>query len=174
MKYAIVRHGEFVGTLYNELNDNIINFHTNEGNIIIPVESREQLESILEAPTNLYDSVMEVMKHDKKNEIANTRYNAEIKGVQYGNMFIKTDRESRLAFIELYNRAKEDVNYSCSFKAINGWFNITAEDIIVINDLIRQYVQDCFDVENYLMQQVEQATTIEELENIDVENAFSN
>jgi len=116
----------------------------------------------------------ETLKQAKQFEIANTRYNAEIKGVQYGNMFIKTDRESRLAFIELYNRAKEDVNYSCSFKAINGWFNITAEDIIVINDLIRQYVQDCFDVENYLMQQVEQATTIEELENIDVENAFSN
>lgn len=174
MKYAIVRHGEFIGTLYNELNDNIINFHTNEGNIIIPVESREQLESILEAPTNLYDGVMEVMKHEKRNEIANARYNAEIKGVQHGNMFIRTDRESRLALIELYNKAQGGEGYGCSFKAINGWFNITAEDIIVINDLIRQHVQNCFDVENYLIQQVEQATTVEEIESINVESAFSN
>jgi hypothetical protein len=102
-------------------------------------------------------------KEAKKAEIAQARYNAETAGVTINGVSIKTDRESQGLITGAALKAMQDSTYTCKWKGIDGFVELTAPQIIAIADAVRQHVQSCFDHEAELQPLIEAATTEAEL-----------
>ena len=98
-------------------------------------------------------------KEAKKSEIAQARYNAEIAGING----IRTDRESQGLITGAALKAMQDNTYTCKWKGIDGFVELTAPQIIAVADAVRQHVQGCFDREAELLPLIEAATSPEEL-----------
>jgi hypothetical protein len=105
-------------------------------------------------------------KESKFQEIAQSRYTAEISGITVDNIKIKTDRESQALITGAALQALQDPTYTCNWKTENGFVTLTAEQIQAVAVAVRQHVQSCFDHEAELVPLIEAATTIEELEQI--------
>ena len=105
-------------------------------------------------------------KEAKKAEIAQARYNAEIAGVVVNGISIKTDRESQGLITGAALKAMQDNTYTCRWKGIDGFVELTAPQIIAIADAVRAHVQSCFDHEAELQPLIESAGTEAELEAI--------
>lgn len=101
-------------------------------------------------------------KEAKKAEIAQARYNAEIAGING----IRTDRESQGLITGAALKAMQDSAYTCKWKGIDGFVELTATQIIAIADTVRAHVQSCFDREAELLPLIAAATTEAELEAI--------
>ena len=98
-------------------------------------------------------------KENKYTEIAAARYNAEIAGING----IRTDRESQGLITGAALKAMQDSTYTCKWKGIDGFVELTAPQIIAVADAVRQHVQSCFDHEAELLPLIEAATTEAEL-----------
>ena len=99
-------------------------------------------------------------KENKYTEIAAARYNEEIAGING----IRTDRESQGLITGAALKAIQDSTYTCKWKGIDGFVELTAPQIIAIADAVRQHVQGCFDHEAELLPLIEAATTEAELD----------
>ena len=99
-------------------------------------------------------------KEAKKAEIAQARYNVEIAGVNG----IRTDRESQGLITGAALKALQDNTYTCKWKGIDGFVELTAPQIIAVADAVRAHVQSCFDHEAELLLLIAAATTEAELE----------
>ena len=104
----------------------------------------------------------EDLRDRKYREIAQARYNAEISGING----IRTDRESQGLITGAALKAMQDNTYTCKWKGIDGFVELTAPQIIAIADAVRAHVQSCFDHEAELLSLIEAATTEAELEAI--------
>ena len=102
-------------------------------------------------------------KEAKKAEIAQARYNAEIAGVTINGVSIKTDRESQGLITGAALQALQDNTYTCRWKGVGGFVELTAPQILAIADAVRAHVQACFDREAELLPLIEAATTEAEL-----------
>ena len=105
----------------------------------------------------------EDLRNRKYREIAQARYNAEIAGVTINGVSIKTDRESQGLITGAALKAMQDNTYTCRWKGIDGFVELTAPQIIAIADAVRQHVQSCFDHEAELLPLIESAETAAEL-----------
>ena len=105
----------------------------------------------------------EDLRNRKYREIAQARYNAEIAGITINGVSIKTDRESQGLITGAALKAMQDNTYTCKWKGIDGFIELTAPQIIAIADAVRQHVQSCFDHEAELLPLIEAATTEAEL-----------
>ena len=106
-------------------------------------------------------------KEAKKAEIAQARYNAEIAGVTFNGVLIKTDRETQAVLTAACLQAYIDSGYSLNWKTGDGTFvSLPAEQIMAFGTAVRQHVQSCFDHEAELLPLVEAATTQAELDAI--------
>ena len=99
-------------------------------------------------------------------EVAQSRYASEISGITVDNIKIKTDRESQALITGAALQVLLDPAYTCNWKTESGFVTLTSEQIQAVAVAVRQHVQGCFDREAVLIEQIEAATTIEELEQI--------
>jgi hypothetical protein len=106
-------------------------------------------------------------KENKYAEIAAARYNAEIAGVTINGVSIKTDRESQGLITGAALKAMQDSTYTCKWKGIDGFVELTAPQIIAVADAVRGHVQSCFDHEAELVPLIAAATTQAELDAIE-------
>ena len=104
----------------------------------------------------------EDLRNRKYREIATARYNAEIAGIDG----IKTDRESQALITGAALKAMQDSEYSCRWKGVGGFIELTAPQILAIADAVRAHVQSCFDRESELVALVDAAETVEAVEAI--------
>lgn len=109
---------------------------------------------------------IEKLKQIKLAEIADKRWQAETGGITINGVEIATDRESQSLLTAAVLKVKDDPSYTVNWKAKNGWFVLDAATILAVADAVRSHVQACFDREKELQEQVEAATTVEELEAI--------
>ena len=100
------------------------------------------------------------VKENKYTEIAAARYNEEIAGING----IRTDRESQGLITGAALKAIQDSTYTCKWKGIDGFVELTAPQIIAVADSVRAHVQSCFDHEAELLPLIEAATTEAELD----------
>ena len=98
-------------------------------------------------------------KEAKKAEIAQARYNAETAGING----IRTDRESQSLITGAALKAMQDSAYTCMWKGVDGFVELTAPQILAIADAVRAHVQACFDREAELLPLIEAAESPEEL-----------
>ena len=105
---------------------------------------------------------MEELRAEKKAELAEARWQAEVSGVNG----IRTDRESQSMITGAALKAMQDETYTCKWKTETGFVELTAAQILAIADAVRAHVQGCFDREAELLALVDAATTPEEVEAI--------
>ena len=105
---------------------------------------------------------MEELRAEKKAELAEARWQAEVSGVNG----IRTDRESQALITGAALKAMQDSEYTCRWKTETGFVELAAAQILAIADAVRAHVQSCFDREAELLALVDAATTPQELEEI--------
>lgn len=111
---------------------------------------------ISDAPDEI---VLQDARERKRAEIASARFEAETAGIDG----IKTDRESQALITGAALKAMQDSEYSCRWKCVGGFIELTAPQILAIVDAVRSHVQGCFDREAELLTLIEAATSPEEL-----------
>ena len=168
MKFTVIKNNKYTGTTYDEMNDKILAHHASQGEQVIPVETPPEPISFDENGMPVFSEVdFETLKHAKSWEIADKRWRAETGGITFNGVEIATDRESQATLMGAVLAAQNNPEYVANWKARNGWAVLDAATILAVADAVRTHVQACFDREKLLQEQVEAATTIEELNTIE-------
>lgn len=113
---------------------------------------------------------LEVFQNFIKSKVATKRWEAETTGVVINENHFATDRESQSKYtaIEVAITHADPLTWSINWKTSNGTFiTLNAEEMMVIIDDIEQYIQDCFNKEYELQQQIDACTTLEQVMAID-------
>lgn len=110
--------------------------------------------------------ILEAAKSAKRAEIAAARWEAETAGIDVNGFTVRTDRESQALITGAALKAMQDSEYSCRWKGVGGFIELTAPQILAIADAVRAHVQSCFDREAELLPLVEAAESPEELDEI--------
>lgn len=109
-----------------------------------------------------------ITKENLYKYLAEVRWNKEIAGTKWNDVFLPTDRESRVMITAAYTKAKENPNFNIpNWKVGPGVFvTLTNANIIEIGDTITNYVQNQFDKEAELSVLINNGTitTFEEID----------
>lgn len=159
----ILRNGNLTGVKYPQDTPHIRNHHEGQGDTCLWLDEDISLE--MDEDDNCTTQLtFNQLKTAKRNEIARQRWLAETGGITVGGSEIDTSRESQSLLAGAAMKAKEDSSYTVNWKGKNGWFTLTASEIISISDAVRNHVQSCFDQEMSLSTQIDAATTEAELD----------
>jgi len=125
---------------------------------------------------------LDKLKAEKIAELANARYQSEIGGIEYNGAQIHTDRESQAkiqaaAMVALTRLTQSSLPTevqslvallpaSLDWKGKNEWLEADDETIIQLAFLVFNHVQQCYQRERQLQEQIEQATTTAQLKSI--------
>lgn len=116
---------------------------------------------------------LEAAKAEKLEAIAAWRYTKEIRGVSLNGVLVKTDRESQAAINQAYSAMKDGLITSVDWKAADGGFVVLGlSEITAIAQAVAAHVQGCFTKEKALVEQVNEAATIAEVQAIDPSTIF--
>jgi hypothetical protein len=109
-------------------------------------------------------------KEQRLAELATIRWDQEIGGIELGAMRVKTDPESAGKLTAAHVTATENPAYLIeNWKVAPGVFvSLDAPTIIMAAGAVRDHVQSCFNREALLSAAILSATTIGELEAIDL------
>ena len=128
------------------------------------------------------EEVLADLAEKKKAEIANARYQTEVGGIEYNGAQIHTDRESQAkiqaaAMVALTRLTQDNLPADVQsliallptrldWKGKNEWLEADDETIIQLAFLVFNHVQQCYQRERQLQEQIEQATTTAQLKSI--------
>ena len=106
-------------------------------------------------------------------QLAEYRLQVETAGIDAGGVRVKTDRESQglicNAFVSLINDLVPDVD----FKAVSAWARITKEEIRPVAKAVAAHSRACFAGERAVDELVRAATTVADIDAIDIQMLFS-
>ena len=119
--------------------------------------------TIPEDPAPTFDD----LKTAKRAEIAAARYEAETGGCTVDGVSIATDRGSQALLTAAVVSARLDVEFKTRWKCADGRFvTLDAMQLRAIGDAVIAHVEACFAREGELCEQIDVATTPEELDAI--------
>lgn len=78
---------------------------------------------------------------------SNYRDQRILEGITLSGVSVKGDDRTQNNLIAARIMAKEDVNYTVKWKAVDGFVSLNATQIIAIADALRTHIQTCFDAE---------------------------
>jgi hypothetical protein len=109
------------------------------------------------------------VKPDKLAELAAVRWQKETGGMTFGGMAVSTDPVSQTKILGALVGAQIDPNAVIKWKMADGTFvPLNAQAITAVAMAVRAHVQACFDREAVLKEEVEAATTAEEVGAVDL------
>ena len=169
MKYTVTKDGKFTGVNYSEIDDQMFAEHASRGEHVMPVkELPEPIEFDYEAGEPIYGDVdMNILKQGKLAELAENRWKEETGGYMYNDHKFHSDRESQNRVFQAYMASLSDPNFTATWKTKTGWLEMTASDFITLYNEFQTFLQGLYQKEKALQEQVEAATTIEELNEIE-------
>ena len=113
---------------------------------------------------------IDFVKSDLKNIVSSNRYDKEIAGttttVQTLEVFIDTSRTNRNTYVNAYNLMAD--TDTINWKFIEGWLVLTKEEMKSVVDVGANYVNTQFEWESSKVQEIDNCTTLEELNNVDL------
>lgn len=99
------------------------------------------------------------------------RQDAEEKGVMVYGVSFTTDVASQIKYVGILVYASMDRGYTGTWKTATGDFiTMNAADIVVMAMHVMAYIQVCFAWEQYVLAQIRAATTVQQLQDIDLES----
>ena len=113
---------------------------------------------------------IDFVKSDLKNIVSSNRYDKEIAGttttVQTLEVFIDTSRTNRNTYVNAYNLMAD--TDTINWKFIEGWLVLTRDEMKLVVDVGANYVNTQFEWESSKVQEIDNCTTLEELNNVDL------
>lgn len=103
----------------------------------------------------------------KLTELAAYRFERETAGITINGTTIKTDRESRALFHQIWNEAQVDPNVSIKWKGANKWITVGKTEIDAIKPILFAYIEECFAIESDHCTAIMALTSIAEVEAYD-------
>ena len=131
------------GLSNNELCDLKWAGHHNLGWVSIASELIKEYKSPVEN--------LELNKNTLKQLISEIRKEKESDGIEYQGIKIKTDEKTRYSLFIKKLQGNEEVNYKC----FNHYHTFTNSQVSEICDIMETYIQECFDWEMSVYQQIE-------------------
>lgn len=110
--------------------------------------------------------VLNALKNKQKASISAERYKFETSGIQVGEMFVATDRNSQQMLNGAYNYIQTNPEKIIKWKTKNGFVELDADTIAQISNAVGEHVQSAFEKESDLHDLVEEKTTKEEIESV--------
>jgi len=116
---------------------------------------------------------IEQLKAEKIAKIAELRWQEETGGYMYNGHEFHSDRESQDRVFQAYIASINEPTFTTiwktktgwlDWKTKTGWLEMTASDFITLYNEFQVFLQGLYQKEKALQEQVEAATTIEELE----------
>jgi hypothetical protein len=113
----------------------------------------------------VHDSPIESMRYNLKQLAAQARYSKEVLGttvtIQDKTVTIDTNRGARDIFVQKYLLMTESVTVNWKFP--ETWLTLTKSDLGLCVTAANQYIQQCFDWELNISEQIDQAQNKQEL-----------
>ena len=167
MKYTVIKDDKYTGINYIEINDEIRAKYTNPNEYIMPIDEFPEPISWGNDGNPIYGNVDIIhLKRGKLQELADSRWQEETGGYIYKGHEFHSDRESQDRVFQAYMASLSDSNFTVTWKTKNGWLEMTASDFITLYNEFYVFLQNLYQKEKNLQEQIEAATTIEELEAI--------
>lgn len=94
----------------------------------------------------------------RKQAIADRRYQAEVSGVVFGGMRIDSGRDSQGLITGATLASVLDPSYICHWKTPEGFVELNATMLAAVSQAVRAHVQACFDRERVLVEAVTAGT----------------
>jgi len=167
MNYTVIKDGKYTGINYVGISDKIRARHTNPNEYIMPIDEFPEPVSCDNDGTPIYGSIdISSLKRGKLHELAYLRWQEETNGYMYNGHEFHSDRESQDRIFQAYMASLSDPNFAATWKTKTGWLEMTASDFITLYNEFYVFLQNLYQKEKNLQEQIEAATTIEELEAI--------
>ena len=115
---------------------------------------------------------LDFIKAAKLEDIASKRYDVQTSGITFKDTRIFTDRESVSDVSNILQGAIDSDISTIDFKTDNKFIKLTIDDLKEIVKLINVHVQACFTNESRLSELINNATTVEEINEIDLESGW--
>ena len=96
------------------------------------------------------------------------RQEAETLGVDVNGSIFSTDVGSQVKYVGILVYASMDKTYSGTWQTQTGFVTLDAGGVVVMTLHVMAYLQVCFAWEQAILAQIEAATTVEELQQIDL------
>jgi hypothetical protein len=112
------------------------------------------------------EDIVNTMSPAKYNELANARYQEEVGGYVYNGYTFHSDRQSQDRIFQAYMASLNDPNFSQTWKTKTGWIGMTAQDFVTLYNEFHTFLQGLYQKEYNLQEQIDLATTPEELDQI--------
>jgi hypothetical protein len=116
------------------------------------------------------DQPIDLIKSALKEIVAANRYNKEIAGtkttIQDLEVFIDTSRTNRNTYVNAYNLMADTDTLNWKFS--EGWLVLTREEMKLVVDVGANYVNTQFEWEASKVQEIDNCTTLEELNAVDL------
>lgn len=130
-----------------------------------------RLEEVIDLRTS---DNLEILKARRLEQLKSLRYIHEVAGVEVNGVMIETDHTSQAKITAAYTRAVRDPNFTVPWQAVNGFFLLDATQIIAVGDIVMDYIQKCFVTQSAYVAQINAATTVEDLVDIDITQGWGN
>ena len=167
MKYTVIKNGKYIGTMYDEINDQILAHHASQGEMVIPIETPPEPVSF-DNDIPIYGEVnIDTLKQGKLWQLADARWREETAGFMYNGHEFHSDRESQNRVFQAYMASLSDPNFTVTWKTKTGWLEMTASDFIALYNEFQTFLQGLYQKEKNLQALVEAATTIDGLNEIE-------
>lgn len=116
------------------------------------------------------DSPVNALKEFLTSIAQTLRQEAEELGVMVGENVFSTDISSQVKYVGILVYASMDKNYSGTWKTVNnGFVTLDSAGVVVMCVYVMAYIQVCFAWEQYVLAQIAAATTVEQLQAIDLD-----
>lgn len=111
---------------------------------------------------------LEQAKADKKAAAKFMRQNKEASSVLVGTVAVATDPESQAKINGALTAMQNGFLDQVQWKGDNGWVSLNLSAITTVARAVTQHVQDCFNWEKAVIEQIDAATNIEEVNAINL------
>ena len=113
------------------------------------------------------EPTIDMLKARKKDEITNARYNEETNGYMYDNHRIATDDRSKSLLLACVVASQLAEDYSVEWKCEDGeYITLNKNRLLELSAGLTGWVEQLFAKEKRLLEEVNEATTAEEIEQI--------
>lgn len=166
MRYAVIKNGIVVNIIIlDSINDytesECIVLETNSANI--GDEYRDG--NFIPLNTETIENIRSIMIEN----LAEQLVLAENKGITFNGNQFATDKDSQVKYLGILMSAMIDPTFNVNFKTMTfSYVSLNASEIQALCMSVKTYIQQCFDKDDYYTQLIMSATTIEELNAIDL------
>lgn len=162
-----------------------VQWDNNRGTVGLKVGGSRSIESLSEfqqiinnfnSPVTSPVISLAELKKQKISALAEYRYKKETGGFLLNGLFVSTDDRAKTlligARIEAVEAIENNQSYSINWKTENGFITLDATTIISISNVVRAFVQGCFDKEKTHTENIQSLGIVAQVEQYDFKTGW--